>query len=381
MTADNRKKQLGQLFDAAVLAVSGRQAVANAIAVDAPFSPSLIIGVGKAAVGMTLGALDKWPDCPALVITKYGHVSDEFDAFPGVRVMEAAHPVPDENSLSAGKLLVDSIEALPADSDVLFLVSGGASALAEALPSDVSLSALKAMTDEMLATGKTIDQINARRKGYSLIKGGKLIERFPGRQIRVYAISDVEGDSVAVIGSGLGDTNLLSDKGASRIIASNKIARQAAASKAEQLGLTVIENSETLYGDIYELADRLGPFIANALPGVYLFGGEPIVTLPEHPGRGGRNQSLALALSAHIAGRDDISVLVAGTDGTDGPTSAAGGLIAGTTWSETTASDALRRADAGTYLEQCGGLFTIGPTNTNVMDLAVVIVDPLGKRL
>lgn len=375
MTADNRKKQLGQLFDAAVLSVSGRQAVTNAIAEDTLFSPSLIIGVGKAAVGMTLGALDEWPDCTALVITKYGHVTDEFDAFSSVRVIEAAHPVPDENSLSAGKLLVDSIEALSTDSDVLFLVSGGASALAEALPSDVSLSELKAMTDEMLATGKTIDQINTRRKTQSLIKGGKLIEHFPGRRIRVYAISDVEGDSVAVIGSGLGDTNRLPDKGVSRIIASNKIARQAAASKAGQLGLTVIENSETLYGDIYKLSDRLGPFIANAPPGVYLFGGEPTVTLPEHPGRGGRNQSLALALSAHIAGRDDISVLVAGTDGTDGPTSAAGGLIDGTTWSETTASDALHWADAGTYLEQCGALFSTGPTNTNVMDLLIAIVD------
>ena len=199
--------------------------------------------------------------------------------------------------------------------------------------------------------------------------------------VAAYAISDVEGDSIAVIGSGLGDTKHLPDRGTSRIIASNKIARQAAASKAERLGLTVMENSETLYGDIFELADRLGSFIANAPLGIYLFGGEPIVTLPEHPGRGGRNQSLALALSAHIAGRDDISVLVAGTDGTDGPTSAAGGLIDGTTWSETTASDALRRADAGTYLEQCAGLFTTGPTNTNVMDLAVVIVGPYGKRL
>ena len=109
MTADTRKKQLGQLFDAAVSAVSGRQAVTNAIAEDAAFSPCLIIAVGKAAVGMTLGALDEWPDCAAVVITKYGHVTDEFDAFPSVRVMEAAHPVPDENSLSAGKLLIDSI--------------------------------------------------------------------------------------------------------------------------------------------------------------------------------------------------------------------------------------------------------------------------------
>ena len=375
MTVDNRKKQLEQLFDAAVSAVSGRQAVTEAIAEDSAFSPSLIIAVGKAAVGMALGALDERPDCAALVITKYGHVSDEFDAFQNVKVIEAAHPVPDENSLFAGNLLIDSIEALSTDSQVLFLVSGGASALAEALPPDVSLSALKAMTDEMLATGKTINQINTRRKASSLIKGGKLIERFPGRQIRVYAISDVEGDSIAVIGSGLGDTNRLPLKAISRIIASNKIARQAVASKAQQLGLTVIENSETLYGDIFELADRLGPFIANAPSGVYLFGGEPIVTLPEHPGRGGRNQSLALALSAYIAGRDDISVLVAGTDGTDGPTSTAGGLIDGTTWRKNSASDALRRADAGTYLEQCNGLFSTGPTHTNVMDLLIVIVN------
>ena len=375
MTAANRKKQLQELFDAAVSAVSGRQAVTNAIIEDSAFSPSLIIAVGKAAVGMTQGALDKWPDCAALVVTKYGHVTDEFDAFPRVKVIEAAHPVPDEKSLVAGNLLIDSIEALPADSKVLFLVSGGASALAEALPTDISLDALKAMTDEMLATGKTIGQINTRRKAFSLIKDGKLIGRFPGEQIRVYAISDVEGDSIAVIGSGLGDTNLLPERASSRIIASNQIARQAVASKAQQFGLTVMENSETLYGDLFDLADRLGPFIANAPSGVYLFGGEPIVTLPEHPGRGGRNQSLALALSAHIAGRDDISVLVAGTDGTDGPTSAAGGLIDGTTWSENTASDALDRADAGTYLAHRRGLFTTGPTNTNVMDLLIVIVD------
>ena len=107
MTADNPKKQLEQLFDAAVSAVSGRQVVSNAIAKDAPFSPSLIIAVGKAAVGMTLGALDEWPDCAALVITKYGHVSDEFDAFQNVKVIESAHPVPDENSLFAGKQLID----------------------------------------------------------------------------------------------------------------------------------------------------------------------------------------------------------------------------------------------------------------------------------
>tara|TARA_Y100001960_G_scaffold291129_1_gene332280 strand:- start:3956 stop:5083 length:1128 start_codon:yes stop_codon:yes gene_type:complete len=375
MTAVIRKKQLQQLFGAAVSAVSGRRAVTNAITKDSAFSPSLIIAVGKAAVSMTLGALDEWPDCGALVVTKYDHVNDEFDAFPMVKVIESAHPVPDQNSLVAGALLMDTIEALPADSNVLFLISGGASALAEVLPPDLSLETLKEVTDQMLATGRTIRQLNTWRKEFSQIKGGKLIRRFPGEQIRVYAISDVEGDSIAVIGSGLGDANELPERASSRIIASNQIARQAVVSKAQQLGLKVMENSETLYGDIFDLANRLGPIIVGASSGIYLFGGEPTVTLPERPGRGGRNQSLALALSAYVAGRKDVSVLVAGTDGTDGPTSAAGGLIDGTTWSENTASDALGRADAGAYLEKHKGLFTTGPTNTNVMDLVIIIVD------
>ena len=375
MKAEIRKQQLQLLFGAAVSAVSGRQAVTNAIAEDSAFSPDQIVAVGKAAVGMALGALDEWPDCAALVVTKYDHVTDEFDFFPKVKVIESAHPIPDQNSLVAGSRLIDAVKELPADSKMLFLVSGGASALAEALPTEMSLDALKAITDQMLATGRTIDQINTRRKEFSLIKDGKLIERFPGKQMRVYAISDVEGDSIAVIGSGLGDAYRLPERASSRIIASNQIARQAVVSKARQLGLRVMENSETLYGDIFDLADRLGPAIAGARSGVYVFGGEPTVILPEHPGRGGRNQSLALALSEHIAGRQDISILVAGTDGTDGPTSAAGGLIDGATWKGETASDALDRADAGTYLEQHDGLFTTGPTNTNVMDLLIAIVD------
>lgn len=375
MTANIRKQQLQLLFDAAVSAVSGRQAVINAIADDSAFSPDLIIAVGKAAVGMTLGALDAWSDCAALVVTKYDHVAEEFSAFPNVEIIESAHPVPDGNSLVAGARLIEVIEGLSAESNVLLLVSGGASALAEALPADMSLDELKATTDQMLATGKSIGQINTRRKEFSLIKDGKLIDRFPGEQLRVYAISDVEGDSIAVIGSGLGDAYRLPERASSRIIASNQIARQALVSKARQLGLRVMENRETLYGDIFDLADRLGPVIANAQSGVYLWGGESTVILPEYPGRGGRNQSLALALSEHIAGRKDISILVAGTDGTDGPTSAAGGLVDGATWKGNTASDTLDRADAGTYLEQHGSLFITGPTNTNVMDLLIVIVD------
>ena len=375
MSADTRKNQLEQLFAAAVAAVSGRQAVATAIAEDDKFAPDLIVAVGKAAVGMTQGALDQWPDCEALVVTKYDHVGDEFSDYPKVTVIEAAHPVPDQNSLAAGRALLKTMRSLAADSQVLLLVSGGASALAEALPADMTLDDLKRITDEMLATGKTIGEINARRKQFSLIKDGKLIEQFPGKFIRVYAISDVEGDDIAVVGSGIGDSYRVEDRASSRIIASNQIARTALCRQAERLGLALKLNSETLYGDVFDLASRLGEQIAGAEPGMYVWGGEPTVVLPENPGSGGRNQSLALALAEHIAGRGDISILVAGTDGTDGPTSAAGGLVDGDSWQDKAARQALQRADAGSYLDKQGCLFVTGPTNTNVMDLVVVIVD------
>ncbi|MFT5597971.1 MAG: glycerate 2-kinase, partial [Chitinophagales bacterium] len=113
-----------------------------------------------------------------------------------------------------------------------------------------------------------------------------------------------------------------------------------------------------------------------AEPGVYIWGGEPTIILPENPGQGGRNQSLALALSEHIQGRDDITLLVAGTDGTDGPTKAAGGIVDGHTFDDPkTAFDSLQRADAGNYLLKQNNLLVTGPTNTNVMDLAIAIID------
>ena len=375
MTAAKRKEYLEKLFAAAVAAVSGRQAVNNAISTDSPFEPDLILAVGKAAVGMTQGALDHWPSCEALVVTKYDHVTDEFDHYPQVRVIESAHPVPDQHSLMAGDQLLRAMQSMPSNSRILMLVSGGASALAEALPPDMTLDDLKTITDEMLATGKTIGQINARRKEFSLIKDGKLIEQFTGQEIRVYAISDVEGDSISVIGSGIGDSYRAADRAISKIIASNQIARQAVVDEAESLGLQIRENSESLYGDVFELATALGPNIAGAAAGVYLWGGEPTVILPENPGQGGRNQSLALALSAHISGREDVSILVAGTDGTDGPTSAAGGLVDGLTWQQQDAEEALKKADAGSYLEKHDALFVTGPTNTNVMDLVIAVID------
>jgi hydroxypyruvate reductase len=365
--SDPGNAAINHIWNAAVTSVSGYQAVANALSADSDFYPDLVLAVGKAAAGMCEGALDNLPTCDALVVTKYGHADADILSRDRVTVIEAAHPIPDQQSLEAGRVLLERMRSMPADARVLLLVSGGASALAESLPEGMLLADLQAIADEMIAGGKTIGQINARRKQTSLIKDGKLVEAFHGAEIRVYAISDVEGDGIETIGSGLGDCHRARTVASSRIVASNQIARDQAEQKAVELGFTV---------DVFELAPVIGKQLQRAEPGVYIWGGEPTVILPDDPGRGGRNQSLALALAEYIAERENVSLLVAGTDGTDGPTTAAGGLVDGRTWSDPDAArQALQEADAGNYLEQHDSLFVTGPTNTNVMDLVIAIVD------
>lgn len=375
-SSEERKQQLLAIFNAAVAAVSGQQAVERAIDNDSAYEPDTIIAVGKAAVGMCRGALNRFPDTKqAFVVTKYDHADEDILSRLNVTVMETAHPVPDLQSLRAGAELRSLVQSLAADSRLLLLVSGGASALSESLPDGMSLEDLQAITDDMLSTGKTIGEINSKRKEFSQIKDGKLVEQFNGAEIRVYAISDVEGDSISTIGSGLGDCHRVRVKSNSTIIASNQISRTEAEATASGLGLTVKLNEETLYGDVFDIAKKIGAVLNNADPGVYIWGGEPTIMLPENPGQGGRNQSLALALSEHIQGRDDITLLVAGTDGTDGPTNAAGGIVDGHTFGDPkVVFDSLRRADAGSYLLKQNNLLVTGPTNTNVMDLAIAII-------
>ncbi|MCP3687887.1 MAG: DUF4147 domain-containing protein [Gammaproteobacteria bacterium] len=376
MSAEKRKADIQLIWRAAVASVAGEVAVKNAIDSDSPFAPDQIIAVGKAAAGMCLGALERFPECRALVVTKYDHSDAGLRALDNVTVIEAAHPLPDQNSLAAGCAMLDCIKGMANASKLLLLVSGGASALAESLPDSMTLADLQTITDKMISTGKTIGEINQQRKQMSQIKDGKLLAAFKGETLRVYAISDVEGDSIATIGSGIGDCHRASASSSSSVIASNKIARDNAARAAEELGLIVKYNAETLYHDVFELATEIGSQLASARPGVYIWGGEPTVNLPDNPGRGGRNQALALALSEYLLDKENITLLVAGTDGSDGPTSAAGGLVNYATFADSQAArDALAAADAGTYLAQHDSLFVTGPTNTNVMDLAIAIVE------
>ena len=268
VSSDSRNEAINHIWNAAVTAVSGYQAVANALSADSDFHPDLVLAVGKAAVGMCLGALDNLPPCDALVVTKYDHVDADILLRNRVKVIQAAHPIPDQKSLEAGQALLDRIRLMPVDSRVLLLVSGGASALAESLPAGMSLADLQKIADEMIAGGKTIGQINTRRKQTSLIKDGKLVEDFNGAEIRVYAISDVEGDGIGTIGSGIGDCHRARAVASSRIIASNQIAREQAGLKAVELGLTVCLNEESLYGDVFDLAGVIGDQLRRAEPGV-----------------------------------------------------------------------------------------------------------------
>jgi glycerate 2-kinase len=367
------------LFNAAVDAVAGYNATYRAVLAFEDFKPDQIIAVGKAASGMCAGALAALTTpCNALLVTKYDHTDKAMQEAEQVSVIEAAHPVPDHNSLRAGKAMLATVQALPKDSRLLLLVSGGASALSEALPEDVSLEQWQQLTNTMLAAGFNIGQINTRRKETSLIKDGKLLEHFQGLEVRVLAISDVEGDSISVIGSGTGDTKRCHAKSRIDLIGTNEVARLAAEQHATSLGLSVKANQEIMYQDVVALADDLYQRLDNAESGVYIFGGEPTVQLPENPGCGGRNQALALELAVRFSGRDNITVLVAGTDGSDGPTDAAGGLIDGSTVSDSqskqAATEALLAANSGHYLREHESLFITGPTNTNVMDLVIAII-------
>lgn len=347
--------------------LSGATGVSGASEVSG--TPSHILAVGKAACDMARPAMEAYPDAPTLIVTKHGHGADLPRA---AEVIEAGHPIPDTASLLGGAALARAVAQCGAQDRLLLLVSGGASAVAELLPDGMTLADLQAETTAMMASGADIHAMNTRRRQISQIKGGKLLARFGGASVTVLAISDVEGDGIGVIGSGIGD---VSDAPAfaydARIVASNAIARAAAGMAAQQAADgAVLANEECLYDDVTALAPRLGARLRDGAPGLYIFGGEPVVQLPDNPGRGGRNQALALMMAQQIAGRAGIEILVAGTDGSDGPTGDAGALVDGATWGDG-AAEALARADAGSYLAAKGALVTTGPTGTNVMDLMI----------
>lgn len=362
----NDKDTALKIWQAGVDAVGGYAATAEAL--EDIERPDKILAAGKAAGAMARAALDKFGAIPCLVVTKDGHG----DGLPEhVTLIEASHPVPDDRSLNGGRALREAVEDMATGTRLLLLISGGASSLAEDLFDGHTLQDLTDLNTRLLATGLDITAMNAERRKISRIKGGGLLSHFKGAHADVLAISDVPGDDLLVIGSGLGALpEDMSFAAKAQIIASNAHARATAADLAVTLGLTVLADEEAMHDDLPTLATRIGARLRDMQSGVIVLGGEPTVVLPPNPGRGGRNQALGLALAREIAGEPDLTVVVGGTDGTDGPTDAAGAIVTGETWG-TGAAEALAAADSGTWLEAQDALLTTGPTGTNVMDLLV----------
>jgi glycerate 2-kinase len=342
-------------------------------------APVWVAAVGKAAASMALGAADALGSSlgRVLVITKGGHLAPELLSLPGVEIHESAHPIPDGRSLAAGQRLLEWVAGLPAAAAPLFLISGGASSLVEVLEPGVSLAQLEQLSIRALAEGVAITELNARRVRLSRIKGGRLAAQLAGRPARALFISDVPDDDPAVIGSGLlGPAAAGPDRIERQVIASVDQAMEGVATAAVQRGLTAECHRQRFAGDAVRLAARFAHELLIGNTEVRVWGGESTVHLPPQPGRGGRNQHLALAAARLLADYPQLSLLAAGTDGTDGPTEAAGGLADADTCGRLAlagfdADDCLARADSGTALAAVDALVSTGPTGTNVADLVI----------
>ena len=350
----------------------------------APDAPVWVAAVGKAAIAMAHGAYQALGTAleRTLIITRDTHGRDALPPAMRPEVWVGAHPVPDERSLAAGQRLLAWVEELPPHAHPLFLVSGGSSALVEVLQPGATLADLQALTRAALAADVAIGEFNARRTAISRIKGGRLAARLGGRAAQALFVSDVPHDDPAVIGSGLMGPAAGGDHIERRVVASVDHARSAIAARAAQWGLTVHAPAARFAGEATRLAARFAHELLLNPAQLCVWGGESTVQLPPHPGHGGRNQHLALAVARLIAGHSELLLLAAGTDGSDGVSVDAGALVDADTCARLAldsldADRCLREADSGRALAASGDLVHTGPTGTNVGDVVIGLKLPL----
>ena len=374
-----------------------------------------MVAIGKAAwrmaaaAGETLGEKMK----AGIVITKYDHGEG---SIPRVEVLEAGHPVPDENGVQASQKAIDLAVALQAEDTLIFLVSGGGSALFEHPLPGVRLEDIADITRQLLACGADIVEINTIRKHLSAVKGGRFASYCAPAQVLTIVLSDILGDPLDSIASGPSYPDASTSDDALAIIqkyaldipapimeilkqetpkkldnTENEITGNvtalchAAEATAAKLGYRTLMLTTTLDTE----ARDAGAFLASiareikrsgnpiAPPCAVILGGETVVHV-RGKGKGGRNQELALAAAKGIAGLSEVLIFSIGSDGTDGPTDAAGGMVTGAfaqCCQEAGLSiDAhLQNNDAYPILQKMGGLLTTGPTGTNVNDLTVLL--------
>ncbi|MGA2275243.1 MAG: glycerate kinase [Bryobacteraceae bacterium] len=426
MTNHTLRRQAARIFRAALRAADPHDAVMRYLARRdySRFRHVYVIGAGKAGASMARAAERALGSVVTggLVNVKYGHVAK----LRRVELNECGHPVPDERGV-AGAERIAEIAATAGEGDlVLCLISGGASALLPLPAPPVTLAEKQNVTRLLLASGADIHEINALRKHLSAIKGGQLARLAWPAKVEALLVSDVIGDNLDVIGSGpaapdpstfvdaagvlarygirdkvpaavraridqgvagaIDETPKPGDPLFARVrntvVGGNRLALDAAARHARELGFRTLVLSSTVAGETREIA-RMHAAIAREAaehgrpvkpPACIITGGETTVTL-RGDGLGGRNQEFVLAAALDIAGLDNVVVFSAGTDGTDGPTDAAGAIADGDTLRRK--PDARRYLDANDsyhYFEALGDLVITGPTNTNVADVRILLI-------
>lgn len=407
---DELRKISDNIINAAINAVLPDEAVKRALSGKEFPGKVILVATGKAAWQMAKAAEDYLGDKidKGVVVTKYDHVKGDINRCVCI---EAGHPVPDENSFKGTQEAIDAVSGLTANDTVLFLISGGGSALFEKplIPGEE----LQDITNQLLACGADIVEINTVRKRLSAVKGGKFAKICEPAQVYAIVLSDILGDPLDMIASGPACPDTSTCEDANKIIAKYNIRLSDKAKELMNIETpkqldnvttqingsvrqlcSAVEKECVKYG--YEpvmLTDQLccqakeaGSFLASIAKThinsgkkmAFIAGGETVVNLTGH-GKGGRNQEIALAASSAISGLDNVAVFSVGSDGTDGPTDAAGGYVDSDTHMElkklgVDEYEVLKENDAYHALEKVGGLIKTGPTGTNVNDVAVVLI-------
>ena len=401
------------ILDCAIKAVLPDEAVRRALEGRRFPGRVVLIAAGKAAWQMANAAWDCLGGAVSggVVITKYGHAKGKIG---NLICWEAGHPVPDENSFSGTEQAIAAVRGLTERDTVLFLLSGGGSALFE--KPMISGEELQDITSQLLACGADIVEINTIRKRLSAVKGGRFAQLCAPAQVFCVVLSDVLGDRLDMIASGPASPDRSTCEQARKIaenyhlklsIRAQELLKQETPKELHHVHSVVTGSVRELcaaaaracqergYAPVI-LTDRLrcqareaGSFLASIAVShaedgrrqAFLAGGETVVRLTGS-GKGGRSQELALAAAKDIAGLRNVLILSAGSDGTDGPTDAAGGIVDGDTAEELAAHGisiqrALENNDAYHALKKADGLVVTGPTGTNVNDIAILLIDTI----
>lgn len=385
-----------------------------------PKGKTIVLGAGKAAASMAAELERVYPfPIEGMVITRYDHGMPT----KHIKVIEASHPIPDSKGQEAAKSLYEYAKSATADDLVIFLASGGASALMSLPCEGISLEDKKVITKQLLACGAPIDEMNVVRKHLSAIKGGRLAQAAAPAKVITFAISDVVGDDLSVIGSGatVPDPSTFAD--VRRILKKYKIQLPEAAANllatvtekdetpkalsnieshlivtpyeafkatekaAQEMGLNVLFLGDSITGEARHVAAMHAGIVRHikqnnepiAKPALLLSGGETTVTINSEGGRGGRNTEFLLSLAIELNGLDNVYAIACDTDGIDGSEDNAGAIITPDTLTRAdqqgvSAAHYLAKNDAYSFFSELGDLVITTPSRTNINDFRAILI-------